>query len=691
MKESITKFDLEAAFKALDEIDTPKATKGIRANKPALTEIFSNKSKFDALFEEYYDISSTEELTDARNDRDAEVAKAKLARIEKIVDLNAESPDDLLPSYVGKYIVQCPQCMTLFYKDPEDIEESEDDPAIVNINEVCQHCGNESGYTLIGKVGAADEPAEEEPTEDAIDAEETAEEIPEDNEETTEEASDDDIDLDADIPDFAVEDDEEADEENTEEKTEEAFNMHEGNYLLEQLTEDSDLDITDAEFEELMNSSEFKNPISTEETDAMLKELGESKKNSNKEPLEETVETEEEDDELTEASFFKNLGKLGKAAIQGTKKTANKANNVFGELADKALDKSMTREEKADWVMTHTLNPDVKRIQLDNEGKMIPSQKDQKYDTYVVICYKDYFSDGDEITASPTYDNEDLVLGVSEPQFKRTYTEAEEVAKGWSMDQKGGPAMIFLTKGKEISACKYLCQFFKGTLDAKQDKLEELFQKAKTDIEGKEHITKGGGIKSDEGGKIIKKAVSELKPDDVVVIKGKNAKVIESTESQIQAGHYMIKFQYEDGTEDMGSFKGGAKISVVAAEATESFKAASELSRIMESLEEIKESDVEHLIAGTLAKNYKNVSGFKITGCSYLNEALTVDGKVVFKSGNTRNITYKFNKATSKANKIIFEGLSEKLGTDKNFVLTGKALNNTFIAESLTQVNNTNN
>ena len=127
MKESITKFDLEAAFKALDEIDVPVAKNGIRANKPALTEIFSRKSKFDALFEEYYDVGSTEELSDAKEAREAEVAKAKLARIEKIVDLDAESPEDLLTSYVGKFIIQCPQCMTLFYKNPEDVEESEDD------------------------------------------------------------------------------------------------------------------------------------------------------------------------------------------------------------------------------------------------------------------------------------------------------------------------------------------------------------------------------------------------------------------------------------------------------------------------------------------------------------------------------------------------------------------------------------
>ena len=121
MKESITKFDLESAFKALDEIEIPKAGK-VRANKPALTEIFSRKSKFDALMEEYYDISSNEGLEDAKDAREAEIAQAKLARIEKIVDLEADSADDLLTSYVGKLIIQCPQCMTLFYKNQEDID-----------------------------------------------------------------------------------------------------------------------------------------------------------------------------------------------------------------------------------------------------------------------------------------------------------------------------------------------------------------------------------------------------------------------------------------------------------------------------------------------------------------------------------------------------------------------------------------
>ena len=37
-----------------------------------------------------------------------------------------------------------------------DIKFLRENPDVVNINEICQHCGNSSGYTLIGKVDAVD-------------------------------------------------------------------------------------------------------------------------------------------------------------------------------------------------------------------------------------------------------------------------------------------------------------------------------------------------------------------------------------------------------------------------------------------------------------------------------------------------------------------------------------------------------
>ena len=227
-KESVQKFDLEAAFKALNEVEIP-VVKGIRPNREDLQEKFTRKLVTDVLVEDYYDVGSSEELGQAQEEREAEIAKAKLARIEKIVDLEAETEEDLLPSYVGKFIIQCPQCMTLFYKNEEDIEKSEENPDVVNLNEPCQHCGNSSGYSLIGKVDTVgeDEAAqydaedfdeneldldfegEEEPTEET---EETAEDV------ATEEGEDEELDLEPmDTEDEETEEEEEVKESLTEE------------------------------------------------------------------------------------------------------------------------------------------------------------------------------------------------------------------------------------------------------------------------------------------------------------------------------------------------------------------------------------------------------------------------------------------------------------------------------------------
>ena len=263
-KESVKKFDLEAAFKALDEIEIPQ-TKGIKANRVDLKERFGHKPATETLVEDYYDVSSTEDLKDAKEERDGEVAKAKLARIEKIVDLNAESPEDLLPSYVGKVIMQCPQCMTLFYKNQEDIEPSEENPDIVNLNEPCQHCGNTSGYTLIGKVGAVTEDeadkydetsAEENENEldldfgkgtEEVDAEGTGEGAKEMSDEETKEESSDETSSDEDL-DLDLNLDEVPEEEPEEEKKEESLNLskevseNESEHKSENLTLNEEVD-----------------------------------------------------------------------------------------------------------------------------------------------------------------------------------------------------------------------------------------------------------------------------------------------------------------------------------------------------------------------------------------------------------------------------------------------------------------
>ena len=223
-----------------------------------MKETFNSKSAHEVLVEDYYDIADPEELEQAAEDRDSEIAKAKLARIEKIVDLDADTADDLLPSYVGKVIIQCPQCMTLFYKNPEDIEHSEENPDVVNINEICQHCGNSSGYTLIGKVDkVGEDEAENYDVEDfeeneldldfpSTEEEEEAEEPTE--EETTEEETEEEVNLDE-IP-------LEGEEEEEEEVKEESLETSDKTILTEDVDDDTEEPVEDAEDVEEVEETE---------------------------------------------------------------------------------------------------------------------------------------------------------------------------------------------------------------------------------------------------------------------------------------------------------------------------------------------------------------------------------------------------------------------------------------------------
>lgn len=271
MKDSVTKFDFDDAFKALDEIEIPVAEKGIKANRIDLKESMRKVDKFELLFEDFYDVGNADDMNTASEEREAEVAKAKLARIEKIVDLDAETEDDILPSYVGKTIIQCPQCMTLFYKNAEDIVRDEENPEVVNVNEVCQHCGNESGYDVVGKVAEETEsvPGEELGTDDfnaevgdgendiAIDdGSETAPAEGGEVDELSAEADTDSLDLNLDLDDTAEEENTEEDEE---EIKEESLNTSE---LLKKIEDKNDLK-TENESEKLTLNEDIEDNLDT--------------------------------------------------------------------------------------------------------------------------------------------------------------------------------------------------------------------------------------------------------------------------------------------------------------------------------------------------------------------------------------------------------------------------------------------
>lgn len=747
MKESVTKFDLESAFKALDEIDIPVVDKGIRANKPALTEIFSHKSKFDALFEEYYDIDSAEGLDDAKAAREAEVAKAKLDRIEKIVDLDADSPEDLLTSYVGKYIMQCPQCMTLFYKDKEDIVESEDDPNTVNVNEVCQHCGNEAGYTLVGKVGEAEaeESTEELPAE--LDVENTDLEPLED--EATEEPAEGDLE-EIDLEAISL-DDEPAEEE--EEKTEEAFIAHTGEPLVEDIQDDKELDakleahneyieylrnmiaqeevalekagneqikvaiqrnidafkadLENALPDAVKNDEAIANEASTDAEDAVDEEPapeGEEVTESLTEALHEETDYDVSEDEfealISSPEFKKPISDTAARAMINAEKEAEdedeKTNEaleegVFDKIKDKAADafdkltsKLKSREAKADWIVKHAMT-DYSQAKFNEKNELVPDTRNQRFTTFMVIGYKNRYSNGVLIKTAPEPNNKNLVPGMSAPKVGETYKQADDTAKGWSMREGNGPAVIYLAKNENGDDAVFLCQYLNGKLY--NDNVEKYLEVVKNNIRGAKLEARGNmkqdDKKADDTTETKEIKASEVKEGMKLKVDGGIGEVTKIGASKF-ANHTMITVKLASGEKNFDLDNGGTVAMVVDAATTESVKSANGLNVIMEQLDELQENALEHLISDSLVEAYGNVAGFRLASCEYLNEQFTVSGTIHFTSGNTRQTTYRFTEAFVSKDKVTMNGLNEKLGLDKKFTLTGKIdrTNKTFITES---------
>lgn len=756
MKEAVTKFDFESAFKALDEIEIPVAGK-VRANRPALTEIFSKKSKFDYLMEEYYDISSPAELEDAKEAREAEVAKAKLERIEKIVDLDAESPEDLLTSYVGKHIMQCPQCMTLFYKDPEDIVKSEEDPSIVNVNEICQHCGNEDGYTLVGKVGEAepgefDEPeldvAELDVQEEEATEEEPAEEVPEESEdlgdlealdlnledeeeekkeesfsahegdplveeladdpelddkleandeyieylrteiaaekEKLEKASNEQIkvilqrnidslnaDLEAAVPVAVIEGtatsedpapeepigEEEVEAEveaevEPEQQEESCEPTAEGDMLTESLHEDADVEVSAEEFEELINSPEFSRPIS----DAAVRDM----LNAEKE------EEESVDESLTEASIL-DVGKaIGKKVGQAVK---NKAGKISAAL-DKFVDSAKTRAEKADWILANALE-DYSNADFSNDGTVNANGAAKKFKTFVVLGFADKDKNGKKAVPGST----NLVLSMDVPQEKATYKEAEAIAIGWSQRNGCGPAKVFLAKGATDAGGVYVCAYFNGKLWAGDDQLDKIFEKTVADIAGNKSMQQGGMDQTTTS----KVKAEAIKPKMKIKLPNGTEIEVVSVEKEINdfgAEVYNIKANNDKTYSNMSA---EYEFNVM----KNSIRADESLDTVMAGLEDLQESALESLISDSLVEAYGNVAGFRLAECAYADSKFTIDGTIYFTSGNTRKTTYVFNESCGASDgKVSLRGLNEKLGSDKQFVITGRIDNKTLITES---------
>ena len=673
MKERVTKFDLENAFKALDEIAIPKVGK-VRPNRPDLKESVKRVDRTSMLVEDYYDLYNREDVNELKEDREAEIASAKLAKIEKIVDLDAESPEDLQPTYVGKTIIQCPQCLTLFYKDPADIVVSEENPDMVNVDEVCQHCGNDSGYTIIGKVAEEEVPVDELPQEaipedipEENEAEETEEDIPMADEEPAEESTDLDLDLEA-APDESVEEvEEEQEEEEVQESVEE-----EKPEEREELNESKDKELD----KKLALHNEYIDYLQK-----MIEQEEEALKNTENEEVKAAIQRRLD-------GFKEDL----QAALPEAVKDAVASDDLPN--ADEVPMEEADKEEKKE-SLEKTVDDDLKDVRVDVakgevkklEENLNEAKAKKVYNTYTNIMWdlvggrvekdekgRNFYSKGCGYTVYDTGLDKDYNITVF-AKTKEGLNNAIEVAKKYNHKylgpmeaKKPGYYMITIIikpedyedgafeESLKLKNCsKRIVESASFGFAVKSEDWPEIYNMAnQLGIKTVEDL--GRFMKEEGQGKDIKTALFDYLNNEIGNL---DFVATESCKKPLKEDEDLSDAEF---VQLLNSDEFKTPISETEVEAY-----------LDESKEEVKFDEIEDFqeqlfnehVTKYLNEVYSNVESFETTNCTLDENKFIVEGNIKFKSGKTKKMSFDFKAA----NKGLLEGYSKNIPVESKFTL----------------------
>ena len=669
MKERVTKFDLENAFKALDEIAIPKVGK-VRPNRPDLKESVKRVDRTSMLVEDYYDLYNREDVNELKEDREAEIASAKLAKIEKIVDLDAESPEDLQPTYVGKTIIQCPQCLTLFYKDPADIIVSEENPDMVNVDEVCQHCGNDSGYTIIGKVAEEEVPVDELPQEaipedipeenDAEVKDEAEEDIPMTDEEPAEGGESTDLDLEA-APDESAEEEQEEEEvkESVEEKPEEKEELNESKdkeldkklalhneYIdyLQKMIEQEEEALKNTENEEVKAAIQrrldgFKEDLQAALPEAVKTEVAsDNLPNADEVPMEEVKEEEEKkeslektvDDDLKDVRVDVAKGEVKKLEENLNEAKAKKVYNTYTNIMWDLVGGRVEKDEKGRNSYSQGCGYTVYDTGIDKDGNITVFAKTKEDLNNAIEVAKKYNHEylGPMEAKKPGYY---MITIIIKPE------DYEDGAFEESL--KAGSLQEALHKFPEIGVDE-LDNFFKVC--------EKIGIKTMADLQRfkQEHCADGEDLLK----ALNDYAINELGLDFKVEEEAKKPLKEEDDLSDAEFAQLLNSDEFKTPISE-------TEVEAYLDESKEEVK--------FDEIEDFQEQLFNEHVTKYLNEVYSNVESFETTNCTLDENKFIVEGNIKFKSGKTKKMSFDFKAA----NKGLLEGYSKNIPVESKFTL----------------------
>ena len=736
--EAATVMDFETAFKELNDITLP-LTEGFKSTIEKEHDIpraaVGGAPDTDCLLEEYYNVDDQDELKEAQEDRSDDIAKAKLAKIEKIVDLDARSVDDLQPSYAGKIVIQCPRCMQLFYKNLEDVEKSDVDSTMCNVNEPCPNCGQTSGFTIIGKIQAVtpkdsdeestatnSEQTNQESENSSDNQEDTEKSSGENSEEGSEEESSDtsnseegttgDNDL-APVDDLGLEDESSGEEgENSEtssdeETANESFSrkslQEEKSDALDKETKKDDLP-TEDEVEKASSAIASKN---IEMKNAMMKLIAKNKKkdegltedsafdslvgdsdidNTSDGDIEEIFNDDSgvdvTDESLTEANIF---GKVGRAVSRAAKGFGQAIKGEFSTDQSKinAIGTAMKNSGVADPIL---------KIYVD--GKWKPQKKDR----VVHLGNGDRTGDIDALVKtlknySAGHANNAVSLKIGDAKGFDDDLIYQFDTKGIKTDNVnslykslGGANASSLNITQKADGAEKSLDFKNDTDEKGSSNTDDTSNTGNTSGNANDNEKSPTSNNPESGNKNAANkgtgTTSQNSTDQENNSKAAASKPEEKT-GEVK-GPTIVRQDAKRGINTQRPIEGKELKDIQNALNTSEYTKDGGY-KVIESLNDIDDSSLNNKISSYLSEVYSNVKGFKATSCSQeKNNCLVVEGIINFNSGKTKNTKFTFKPVYCKKNKVLLKGFNESLtGNDnKAFMIAGKINNNNLITES---------
>ena len=603
---------------------------------------------------------------------------------EEIIDVDAETCDDLQDNYIGKIIVECDCCHARLYKDPEDLilGSSEDGVELFNIEEECPVCHTNSGFRVIGKI--------EQYSDDAIKPEEP-EEPEEEHEEPTEE--DDEF------------------EKEVHEALQEALNPGECVAILNknEFDETGDAEAIAAKIEsdyipgnEVFDTLNvtckvqgdnivFTGPKVDIDTlynrmfnDEITPDYVECATEESEEEPEETVEFDSEEDaknyydDHSEELKLEGYNSFDEWFDGGVEKINEALDSVKvitddGEVTvendDDKLVVDLSSDEVDEDVEPEPTNED------DNPGEMIAPLTDEEEDDILNTAElnaeeagedEGEFEEPEPLEEPEPFEEPEPELGEEEPaEEEEEESEKEEEAEEEEVEESLHEALS----------------------DRLKAKLARMSNK-----EESEEDPVGESLTEDKDEEPFEEDEEEVEPfeddDEVEHLEDSKEPVCEEltiTEKERALLQYMID-------NDLSYMPTKEEKEKIYKEYEEKKNAASKELQdnedddvTLECLEDFNESNFNKICESYLRRVYENVNTFNCTAVKNRDNKLIVEGVIQFVSGNKKQTAFEFtNPVVTKRGKVVLEGLNKTFTSTQNaYILKGRVENKEFISESM--------